>query len=197
MWPVYLSDRESGVALRPLLRKDHGAWSEVRSANREWLRPWDATLPLPGQELPTFAAMVRMQNKAARRGQSLPLAIEVDGEFRGQITVSGIHWGSILDGQIGYWIDSRVAGRGITPLAVALVSDHCFFTLGLHRIEINIRPENAPSLRIVEKLGFRDEGLREKYMHIDGHWSDHRTFALVASDVPEGVLAGYRHRLRG
>ena len=50
--------------------------------------------------------------------------------------------------------------------AVALATDHCFSAVGLHRIEINIRPENAASLRVVQKLGFRPEGLRERYLHI-------------------------------
>ncbi|RBP65496.1 ribosomal-protein-alanine N-acetyltransferase [Brevibacterium sanguinis] len=197
MWPVVLTDRRSDVVLRPLHRRDESAWNEVRRFNREWLRPWDATLPTPGQELPGFRAMVRMHEKQARRGQSLPFAVEVGGSLRGQLTVSGIQWGSILSAQIGYWIDSRVAGRSIMPTAVAMASDHCFFTLGLHRIEINIRPENAASLRVVEKLGFRDEGVREKYMHIDGTWCDHRTFALVTEDVPHGVLAAFRHGRQG
>lgn len=197
MWPVNLTDRGSDIVLRPLRRRDESQWREVRRFNRDWLRPWDATLPNPGQELPGFKAMVRMQDKQAKRGQTVPFAIEVGGQFRGQITVSGISWGSILSGQIGYWVDSRVAGRGITPLAVAMVTDHCFFALGLHRIEINIRPENTASLRVVEKLGFRDEGLRERYMHIDGRWCDHRTFALCADEVPEGLLNVYRHGRHG
>lgn len=197
MWPIELSDAAAGVILRPLRRGDESAWREVRSHNRDWLRPWDATLPMPGQETPSFRAMVRMYDKQARRGQTVPFAIEVDGAFRGQLTVSGITWGSILSGQIGYWIDARVAGRGITPLAVAMATDHCLFTLGLHRIEINIRPENTASLRVVEKLGFRDEGLRRNYMHIDGRWSDHRTFALTVEDVPHGILSAYRHSLGG
>src|SRR5699024_5606100 len=180
VWPVILTDRQSDIVLRPLRRRDEQQWREVRRFNRDWLRPWDATLPAPGQELPGFRSMVRMQDRQAKRSQSVPFAIEVGGDFRGQITVSGLSWGSILSGQIGYWIDSRVAGRGITPIAVAMAVDHCFFTLGLHRIEINIRPENTASLRVVDKLGLRDEGLRKGYMHIDGQWCDHRTFAVLA-----------------
>lgn len=193
MWPVYLTDHEKDLVLRPLRRRDEQEWKELRRVNRDWLKPWDATLPRSGQELPGFKSMVRMYDKQAKRGQSVPFAIEVGGKLRGQLTVSGFHWGSILGAQLGYWIDSRVAGQGITPTAVAMATDHCFFTLGLHRIEINIRPENTASLRVVEKLRFRDEGLREKYMHIDGRWCDHRTFALVAEDVPTGVLASYRN----
>ena len=79
---------------------------------------------------------------------------------------------------LGYWVDQARAGQGIAPTAVAMATDHCFRTLGLHRMEINIRPENGPSLRVVEKLGFRDEGYRPRFLHINGEWADHRTFAL-------------------
>lgn len=76
----------------------------------------------------------------------------------------------------------------MTPISVALAVDHCFRSLGVHRIEICIRPENAPSLRVVEKLGFRYEGLRRRYIHINGDWRDHFCFALVAEEVRGGVL---------
>ena len=66
--------------------------------------------------------------------------------------------------------------------------------MGLHRIEINIRPENAASLRVVEKLGFRFEGMRLRYLHIDGDWRDHSTYALCADEVPGGVLARWRQQ---
>jgi ribosomal-protein-alanine N-acetyltransferase len=64
----------------------------------------------------------------------------------------------------------------------------------MHRIEINIRPENAPSLRVVEKLGFRNEGLRPRLLHIDGDWRDHQCFALNAEEVPGGLLARLRQQ---
>jgi ribosomal-protein-alanine N-acetyltransferase len=107
----------------------------------------------------------------------------------GQLTVSSIVWGSAMMATLGYWVDKDRAGRGIAPTAVAMATDYCFGTLGLHRMEINIRPENGPSLRVVEKLGFRDEGFRPRFLHINGQWADHRTFALTAEEVPEGLLA--------
>ena len=109
----------------------------------------------------------------------------------GQLTVSGIVGGSAGWGQVGYWIDERLAGRGIIPTAVALAVDFSFRTLGLHRIEITVRPENERSLRVVEKLGFRPEGMRPRYLHIDGHWRDHLVFALNAEEVPGGLLQRY------
>ena len=98
--------------------------------------------------------------------------------------------GSARSAQIGYWVDKRVAGRGVIPTAVALAVDHCFFTVGLHRLEANIRPENTASRRVVEKLGFREEGIRRRHLHIDGAWRDHICYALTVEDVPGGPLAG-------
>jgi ribosomal-protein-alanine N-acetyltransferase len=106
--------------------------------------------------------------------------------------VGGITWGSLCSAHVGYWIERRVAGRGIMPTALALGTDHCFRRIGLHRLEVNIRPENTASLRVVDKLGFRDEGIRRAYLHIDRAWRDHRTFALTAEEVPEGMLNRWR-----
>jgi len=190
-WPARL--REGSLELRPLRLRDASAWREVRTRNARWLRPWEATLPIAEHYAPTtYASLVRRLRSEAREGRSLPFALVVDGAFAGQVTVGGISRGSLLCAYVGYWIDERVAGRGIMPTAVALVTDHCFREVGLHRVEINIRPENAASLRVVEKLGFRPEGLRERYLHIDGGWRDHLTFALCAEEVPDGLLARWR-----
>ena len=79
------------------------------------------------------------------------------------------------------------------PTAVALAVDHCFGVLRLHRMEVNIRPENAASLRVVEKLRFRYEGLRPRYLHIDGDWRDHLCFVLNDDEVPGGLLPRWRN----
>ncbi|MFC4554004.1 GNAT family N-acetyltransferase [Georgenia faecalis] len=186
-WPVVLV--HGGVVLRPLRRRDGAAWTRLRRANEGWLRRWEATSPDPAAgPPPSFGAFVRDVNAQARAGSTLPFVIEVDGELVGQLTVSSIIRGSLRGASIGYWISQDMAGRGIVPTAVAMAADHCWFELGLHRIEINIRPENAASLRVVEKLGFRDEGLRERFLHIDGDWRDHRSFALTVEEVPQGLV---------
>lgn len=190
-WPAVLV--EGPVRLRPLRRRDQDAWMSLRARNAGWLEPWDATSPEPVTgSRPTFGAFVRTLSAQARAGVTLPFAVDHDGELVGQLTVASITYGSLRSASIGYWVSEHVAGQGITPTAVALATDHCFGTLGLHRVEINIRPENGPSLRVVEKLGFRDEGLRERFLHIQGAWCDHRTFALTTEEVPEGLLARWR-----
>ncbi len=191
-WPARLT--EGSVHLRPIRLRDRGAWTEVRARNSSWLSPWDATSPDgPGEALPSFAAMVRHLSAEARASRALPFVVDYRGRLVGQLTVGGITWGSLRAAHIGYWIDQQVAGRGIIPTAVALASDHCWQVLGLHRVEINIRPENVASCRVVEKLGFRLEGRRPAYLHIDGAWRDHVTYALHAEEVPGGLLRRWVH----
>jgi [ribosomal protein S5]-alanine N-acetyltransferase len=197
-WPVTLrEDTPSGaVVLRPLRRRDGAEWMRLRAENAAWLEPWEATSPSGhASGSATFGEYVRTLAAQARAGTALPFAVELDGALVGQLTVSSITYGSLRSASIGYWIARSAAGKGVIPTGVAMATDYCFAVLGLHRIEINIRPENAPSLRVVEKLGLREEGVRERYLHIQGAWRDHRSFAITAEEVPEGLLARWQ-RLR-
>lgn len=190
-WPAVL--RSDDVVLRPLRRRDAGAWRAARLHNAGWLERWEASTPEPVTgPPPTFAGFVRLLASQARAGTTLPFAIEYRDELVGQLTVASITHGSACSASIGYWVSEHVAGRGIAPTAVAMAVDHCFDEVGLHRVEIAIRPENAPSLRVVAKLGLREEGLRQRYLHIQGGWRDHRTFAVTTEEVPEGLLTRWR-----
>lgn len=193
-WPVTLADGE--IRLRPLRHSDASRWREVRRRNIDWLREWEATLPpeaaADGETAPTFGMMVRRLRREAREGRTLPWVVDFQGRLAGQVTVGGIAWGSLRSAYIGYWIDREVAGRGIIPAAVAMATDYCFDVLRLHRVEINIRPENAASLRVVEKLGLRREGERAAYLHINGQWRDHVTFVAFAGPTPGATMARLR-----
>ena len=102
-WPVTLTD--GSVTLRPLRQRDVRAWREVRTRNRDWLQPWEATLPPEAStlaEVPaTFGDMVRRMKRDGRTGRSLPWAITVDGRLAGQVTVGGITYGSLRGAYIG------------------------------------------------------------------------------------------------
>ena len=187
-WEVEL--RHGRVGLRPLSMRDAGAWREVRSRNADWLRPWEATVPPGTDSVPrSFRGLVRDLRKQAREERALPFAVIVDGVFVGQVTVMNIVKGSARWGQVGYWVDRRHAGQNVIPTAVALAVDHCLLVLGLHRIEVAIRPENVASLRVVEKLGFTEVGYARRYLHIDGEWRDHKIFQVTREEVGPGLLA--------
>lgn len=180
------------VTLRAIAMSDRKAWEDVRARNASWLLRWEATRPPGGADRPvTFRGMVRNLRRQARQGRCLPFALVVDGALVGQVTVNNIVGGSAMFASVGYWIDQRHAGKGYVPVAVAMAVDHCFFGLGLHRVEIAIRPENAASLRVVEKLGLLEFGYAPRFLHIDGDWRDHRLFAITVEEVREGLLQRY------
>jgi len=191
--------------LRPLSRKDVSTWNQIRQINRGWLHKWDATVPEPNDK-PNFSFldMLVLQRQLVRRGLSLPWALAWDDGWPerpqrrppmiGQVTVSGIARGAAQSATIGYWIDQRWAGHDLVPLAVALAADYCFQSLKLHRLEIDILPENQPSHRVVEKLGFKFDCQRRSLLHIAGVWRDHEAYVMTADEAPvslvEHFLAG-------
>jgi ribosomal-protein-alanine N-acetyltransferase len=124
--------------------------------------------------------MVRQARRDARELRTLSLGIWIrEGErerFVGQITLGGLVFGAFRGGYIGYWIDRRAANKGIVTRAVAALTEYGFQELLLHRIEISMRPENGASQRVAEKAGYTYEGLRYRYLHIDGDWRDHLVF---------------------
>ncbi|MCS6712622.1 GNAT family N-acetyltransferase [Brachybacterium sp. EF45031] len=185
LWPFTL--RHGDLELRPLQRRDRRAYERLREHNRDWLEPWDVTDPHLGRLRPPFATLLRWSRDQARRGAGYSLVIVVDGRLAGQVSASPVLHGSISSASVGYWVDRGVAGRGIAPRAVALLIEHLLGAMGLHRVEVCIRPENTASLRVAQKLGLRDEGTRERYLHVDGAWRDHRCFAVTAEELTPGV----------
>jgi ribosomal-protein-alanine N-acetyltransferase len=184
-----VSLRADKVGLRPITGRDASRWEQLRSENVDWLVSWESTRPPQSDDRNTgYRALTADLVRQGKAGRALPFVVTYDDLMVGQLTVTGITWGSARWAQMGYWIDQAYAGRAIIPTAVALACDHCFFTMGLHRIEIAIRPENEASLRVVDKLGFRAIGLAPSYLHINGRWRDHLLFALTVDEVETRVL---------
>jgi [ribosomal protein S5]-alanine N-acetyltransferase len=183
-WPATLS--AGPVELRAPRLRDARSWSEIRLRNQAWLEPWEPSSPFPWGDRNTSGAWPQLHGalkRAARNGTMLPFMITYGGRLAGQLTVSNIVHGVQRSCTIGYWVDEALAGRAVVPTALALVIDHCFTEVYLHRVEIDIRPENRASLRVVEKLGLRQEGYFERYLDIDGAWRDHLGFAVTVEEL--------------
>ena len=197
-WPVTLTEPdllELPVSLRPVRAKDAAIWRDTRVRNAAWLRAWEPTnpeTPLYRSSLGPYVSMARTMRREARQGLTVPWVVTYGGQFAGQLTVGSIVWGSARSAQVGYWIDEAYAGRGVIPTALAMAMDHCLFAIGLHRVEATIRPENHASRRVVEKLGFREEGLRRRSLHIDGAWRDHLCYAMTVEDAAGGLMTRWR-----
>ncbi len=190
--------RGSRILLRPLrVRADRREFLALRTANSAWTRPWDSTAPGAGAVSMNYSQLIRFQDREAHDGRLLPFAVEVDGALAGQMHLFGISRGALLSAAAGYWIGEQYAGRSITPYSLAMLVDHAFGDAGLHRVEVNIRPDNDASLRVVEKLGLREEGMRKRYLHINGSWHDHLTFAVTSEELPTETMVQRFRRLIG
>ncbi|ORA77947.1 GNAT family N-acetyltransferase [Mycolicibacter kumamotonensis] len=194
-WPTVLGPLRvpAGVLrLRPVRMRDGVAWSRIRLADRAHLEPWEPSVEADWATRHSSAAwppVCSSLRTEARYGRMLPFVIELDGRFCGQLTVGNIAHGALRSAWIGYWVSSSVAGGGVATAAVALGLDHCFGPVGLHRVEATVRPENGASRAVLAKVGFRQEGLLQRYLDVDGAWRDHILVAMTVEEVTGSVTA--------
>lgn len=173
------------VTLRPVRIRDARVWSRTRIRDEEHLRRWEPTGSEPWtvrHRATDWPAMCMRLRQAARHGTLLPMVIEVDGNFAGQLTIGNIVRGPLRSAWIGYWVSSDIAGKGVASAAVAIAVDHGLSRMGLHRLEATVRPENLASQSVLRRVGFREEGLLRDYMDVDGAWRDHILVAMTAED---------------
>ena len=185
------------VRLRPISLSDGADWSRLRLSNKEILEPVEPTVAVTWEEdhAPKRWRGVFFQlNTLALSGAVVPLVIEVDGAFAGQVTIGGIQRGCIDEGWIGYWVDHTLSGRGIGTVACALGVDHGFDRVGLHRMTATTLPSNHASTAILKKVGFREEGYLRGNIHVGGRWQDHYLFGLLADDYQETAIARLRQQ---
>ncbi|MEJ6781238.1 GNAT family N-acetyltransferase [Aminobacter sp. Piv2-1] len=177
------------VTLRMPVSRDYHEWATLRAESRSFLVPWEPSWA--PDELDRSAWRVRLARYQDDNVQGTSAAFFIyenaGDKLVGGITLGNIRYGVAQTGHIGYWIGERYAGQGLMLDAVRLLVRHAFDTLRLHRIEAACIPENTRSVRVLEKAGFRREGLLRSYLRINGEWHDHYLYALIADD-PQAVI---------
>lgn len=136
----------------------------------------------------SFGQLRRGLDRSAREGRALPFVIDDGSGVVGQMHLFDVVWGPRCSGTAGYWLDREAVGRGLATWSLAMLIDHALTDYGLHRVEVNIRPENTSSLAVVQRLGLREEGNRPGLVHVDGEWRDHRSFAVTAEELDGGIF---------
>lgn len=181
--PLELTGRR--VTLRTLAEHHYREWAEVRARCRDWLVPWEPRphgAPPAAEDRGSFVARCAIRERERQLGTGYGFGVFVEGRFAGEVTLSSVQRGPFQSGIVGYWIDRDLAGHGYVPEAVVMTLHFAFEAIMLHRVEISIIPRNRASLRVVEKLGLRMEGVAERFLEIDGAWEDHARFAMTAEE---------------
>ncbi|WP_369816409.1 GNAT family N-acetyltransferase [Corynebacterium sp. NML140438] len=179
------------VTLRPLRLQDGREWRRTRVLDQQWLQPVEPTIRSTWEAAHTKNAWVgqwTMLKEMASDGTVVPMVIEVDGRFAGQLTLGGIQRGTVDECWIGYWVHSPYQGRGIATAACALGTDHAINRVGLHRVTATYLPDNPASGRVLEAVGFREEGFMRGNIHINGRWRDHYFVAMTEDDYPTSAV---------
>jgi len=129
------------------------------------------------------------ENYVARNDQETSLCFLLEesetGRIAGTINLSQIYRGPLCSAFLGYYLFDGYTGRGLMFEALNLIVNYSFTTLGLHRLEANIQPHNAASIKLVRRCGFRKEGYSRKYLKIGGEWRDHERWAIIAEDLED------------
>jgi ribosomal-protein-alanine N-acetyltransferase len=175
---------ETGRLLLSLLGPDAAA--SVRDyglRSIDYHRPFDPVRPDDYWELPVVADRLVVQCAEASAAQSLCLFIARKDDPRrviGSINLRNIMRGAMMSGTLGYGLSPDALGNGYMTESVKRVTEIAFTELGLHRLEINVMPRNAPSLAVAERAGYVREGLSPRYLRIAGVWEDHVRLARLS-----------------
>jgi ribosomal-protein-alanine N-acetyltransferase len=131
----------------------------------------------------TAARFAAFLARAARDDQaSYLIRHRACGSLAGYVNINNIVRGALRSGFLGYAAFRSHSGRGLMTAGLSAVVTDAFTGLGLHRLEANIQPGNAPSLKLVQRLGFRREGFSPRYLFVDGQWRDHERWTVLAED---------------
>jgi len=179
--PVIESDR---VMLRTPQMSDYPAWAELRASSREFLMPWEPLWAADELSRASFRRRVRHYLRDLREdiGYALFIYAAATGELVGGLTLCNVRRGVTQSCTLGYWIGAKHAQQGYMTAAVRAVVPFVFDSLELHRLEAACLPTNTASMRLLEKAGFKREGLARRYLRINGVWQDHLLYALLDSD---------------
>lgn len=180
------------VTLRFPTANDYREWAALRGSSRAFLERWEPRWMPDELDRTAWRHRIGRYREDYAQGTAIALFIveKASGKLVGGITLGNIRHGVCQSAHIGYWMGERYAGRGLMTDALNVLVRFGFDTLKLHRIEAACIPDNARSIRVLEKAGFQREGLLRSYLRINGSWQDHYLYARIVDDPPGARTKG-------
>jgi ribosomal-protein-alanine N-acetyltransferase len=172
------------MLMRPPVHADFRAWTALRRDSEAFLKPWEPAWAFDHLSRKAFTNRVYWAGRAIGQGTALPLFLlrREDDVLLGAITLDNIRRGPAQDGTLGYWIGAPFARQGYMSEAIAALVHHAFTQLDLSRLQAACLPENAASRAVLERCGFKYEGVAQSYLQIAGRWRNHVLYAALRID---------------
>jgi [ribosomal protein S5]-alanine N-acetyltransferase len=173
------------LRLRAPLRSDYEAWADLRARSRDFLQPWEPTWPEDDLTRAAFDRRITRYNEEIRGDLSYPFFLIDRGNntLLGGLTLTNVRRRAAMSVTLGYWMGAPHAGKGLMSAVLPAVCNKAFGGLKFERIEAACLPENAASIRVLEKVGFQREGFARRYLSIAGARRDHVLFGLLKTDL--------------
>jgi ribosomal-protein-alanine N-acetyltransferase len=180
------------LTLRLPRHNDYPSWASIRSDSIEFLTPWEPAWATDHLTRRSFTNRVYWAQRSFNKGTAVPVFLErrEDGALLGAITLDNIRRGPAQAGTLGYWIGQSHARQGFMREAITALVHYAFTTMDLSRIEAACLPENDASRGVLEKSGFKYEGVAQSYLQINGRWKNHVLFANLRGDRRGKTSAG-------
>ncbi|MCZ4353266.1 GNAT family protein [Roseovarius aestuarii] len=172
------------LTLRQPAMPDFRDWVHLRRESSEFLTRWEPKWSPDHLTRKGFTNRVYWAQRAIANGSALPLFLirREDDRLLGAITLDNIRRGPSQSGTLGYWVGENHARQGYMREAIQATAHYAFERLDLSRIEAACLPENAASRGLLEKCGFKYEGVAQSYLQIDGRWRTHVLYAALRMD---------------
>jgi ribosomal-protein-alanine N-acetyltransferase len=172
------------IYLRFLEPQDAAAVLSLYKLNRAFLTPWEPKRSDNFYSLQAQRESIESMQAARQvdQGYGFGIFLKETGELVGRVNLSGVVRGVFQNANIGYLLAEQYNGHGYMSEAVNLVLRYAFKELGLHRVQAGTMLNNYGSMRVLQKCGFRHEGVARRYLKINGNWEDHNIFAITAEE---------------
>ncbi len=172
------------LSLRLPEHRDFREWAKLRHQSRAFLSPWEPIWAADHLSRASFTNRVYWSQRAVKNGNAVPLFVfhKEAGQLFGAITLDNIRRGPSQVGTIGYWVGQQYARQGFMSEAIIAMVAHAFGALDLSRVESACLPDNVASRGVLEKAGFKYEGVAQSYIQINGRWRNHVLYAALRGD---------------
>ena len=172
------------LSLRLPEHRDFREWAKLRHESKSFLSPWEPIWAADHLSRASFTNRVYWSQRAVKNGNAVPLFVfhKEAGQLVGAITLDNIRRGPSQMGTIGYWVGQQYARQGFMSEAIIAMVAHAFGALDLSRVESACLPDNVASRGVLEKAGFKYEGVAQSYIQINGRWRNHVLYAALRGD---------------